>query len=180
MFPSPEKPQGDQGEDNFFVNKRSLGVFDGVGGYRDTIKDAGEYSRTLALNAGHYCRVVDEKFPGTVIDPLHAIVFGVLNTKVMGSSTAAVATIAGDGALRIRNVGDSGVMLWRKHLPPSLVPQNKLPVDQAAKLWQLEAKTKVGVHSFNFPHQLEYSEYCHNPEDGEELTLRPKQGDLGE
>jgi protein phosphatase PTC7 len=178
MFPSPDKPKGDSGEDAFFINKRSLGVFDGVGGWRDMLKDAGEYSRTLATMASHYCTTIDKEQPGKEVDPLHATLYALYNTRVMGSSTSMIATIGQDGMLRVRNVGDSGLMLWRRHMPKSLVPQRK-DLEFEKKLWELEVKTKVGQYSFNFPHQLEFSDDTSDPRDGEALNIKPKQGDLG-
>lgn len=140
-YSSTEKAAaGRKGEDACFVGRYGIGVADGVGGWAEMGVDAGEYSRGLMAHASKHIEDATAK-GATVVDPLEALTVAHRAVRVLGSSTACLATVGSDGVLRVRNLGDSGLMLWRHHLPLTSSASRKLPLDEAAKLWTLESET---------------------------------------
>lgn len=181
-YSSTEKAAaGRKGEDACFTGRYGIGVADGVGGWAEMGVDAGEYSRGLMAHAGKHIEDATAK-GATVVDPLEALTVAHRAVRVLGSSTACLATVGSDGVLRVRNLGDSGLMLWRHHLPLTSAASRKLPLDEAAKLWTLESETAAQTWAFNAPYQLEYSSVFspdgYKPSQAQEQLLRPKQGDV--
>jgi len=133
-IPDPDKANlpGGCGEDSFFISKdvNTLGVADGVGGWRDKGVDSSKYSRCLMENARQKADRTASK-----AHPLHVLDHAYNGCKdVMGSSTAAVLSVSPDYKLNGVNVGDSGFMVVR---------------DGAVIL-----RTKEQQYSFNAPFQL--------------------------
>jgi len=133
-IPDPEKAKlpGGCGEDSFFISKdvNTLGVADGVGGWRDKGVDSSKYSRCLMENAQQKADRASSK-----AHPLHVLEHAYNGCKdVMGSSTAAVLNVTPDYKMHGINVGDSGFMVIR---------------DGAVIL-----RTKEQQYSFNAPFQL--------------------------
>ena len=175
LFASPEKAAaGKRGEDACFISRYAFGVADGVGGWAAEGIDSGEYSRRLMKKAHDRC-VFGAGRDGQFVDPTEAIMHAHRLTRLRGSSTAAVVTAGCDGAVHVSNVGDSGVMWWRHHLPRNMLAERKLPLTEAARLWSLEAATVPQTYFFNAPNQLEYGAQCAKPQ---ELTWRAAPGDI--
>lgn len=137
-----EASKNGNGEDAMFIQARDIGVFDGVGGWRDQGIDPGIYSRQLADGVSDYitmCRKVDADAD---IDLAKALDVGaetcVLN-KLTGSSTACIATLDEKiGSLRTINLGDSGLVMFRRE-------GGNVKVSHKAEI------TTLG---FNFPRQI--------------------------
>jgi hypothetical protein len=86
--------------------------------------------------------------PAVALSEAHAAV------RLPGSSTACVATVRPDGALRVVNVGDSGLQVWRRKRPLNATVAMPLRIEEAAKLWSAVATAAITTHGFNFPRQL--------------------------
>ncbi|GBG29077.1 Protein phosphatase PTC7-like fig [Hondaea fermentalgiana] len=106
----------DHGEDAFFVSESdaAFGVADGVSQWADYNIDAGEYSRKLmelcAEEVADLMSAEDARFA----DPKRALEKAYRRSlSVMGSSTACVLTMDGEGMLRAANLGDSGFIVLR-------------------------------------------------------------------
>lgn len=104
-IPHPEKVEKG-GEDAFFVQKRALGVFDGVGGWASIGIDAGLYSKELSRLTANY---VASEGPGRVVEGLKAATG---SNQAIGSSTACVVGMEGRRLIGV-NVGDSGLVVIR-------------------------------------------------------------------
>ena len=181
-LPSPEKiTRGSKGEDAYFVSRHAVGVADGVGGWSDVGVDAGEYSRALMSGTKEWAEdavwAAEDGDAAVFLDPLAALQAGFDGATPRGSSTACVATIGHDGNLRVINVGDSGLQVWRHNRPVSLLPPHKLRLDEAAKLWSSHLRTTEQQHYFNCPYQLEVGG-DDVPSKGQLLTFAPLPGDL--
>lgn len=122
---------------------------------------------------------VDAAAGGAVdVDPLDALDAGYRATTEQGSSTACVATVSSAGLLRVRNLGDSGLMLYRHERSLSLVPNKALRLDEAEKLWTPLLRTDEQEHEFNFPLQLEAAERSDKPQQAQALEFWALPGDL--
>jgi hypothetical protein len=152
-------PDKERGEDAFFTAANALGVADGVGGWAEHGIDAGEYARQLMAHVerASVCGAAPPPPPLELLQGAHAAV------RVAGSSTACVATLggaasaggAGGCALRVHNVGDSGLQVW------GVAPAGgagaapaPLRLEEAARLWRCAHATPMTQHGFNFPRQL--------------------------
>jgi len=70
--------------------------------------------------------------------------------KIEGSTTACLVVAGRNGVLRISNVGDSGIQVWRRNRLPGAA----LRVEEAAKLWEKKYESRQQQHYFNCPFQL--------------------------
>lgn len=96
------------GEDAFFVQDGSIGVFDGVSTVQDALNvDPRLYSQTLARLTSSK---VKELGPGSVVK---AAIEASLENDQMGASTACVVGMEPSGRLFGVNLGDSGVVVVR-------------------------------------------------------------------
>jgi protein phosphatase PTC7 len=163
--PSPEKKG--RGEDAFFAAGYAVGVADGVGGWSEYGVDAGEYSRGLMARVQEHLEERDGEAallpPSTTSpstpspttpDPFAALKAAHGATKVLGSSTACIAAAGPDGTVRVANIGDSGLQIWRHTTPRTLFPVGRLPLDEAGRLWELVWTAPTHQHGFNHPYQL--------------------------
>jgi serine/threonine protein phosphatase PrpC len=164
--PSPEKKG--RGEDAFFAAGYAVGVADGVGGWSEYGVDAGEYSRGLMARVQEHLEERDgeaallppspSSSPSTpsptTPDPFAALKAAHGATKVLGSSTACIAAAGPDGTVRVANIGDSGLQIWRHTTPRTLFPVGRLPLDEAGRLWELVWTAPTHQHGFNHPYQL--------------------------
>lgn len=122
-------PEKDTGEDAFFVEGLSIGVFDGVSGASETRGvDPRLYSQRLAAET---CRMVKYLGPASVVKA--AIQASEQNTEI-GASTACVVGMDRTGRLFGVNLGDSGIRLIRNS--------------------RVAFRTKEQQHFFNCPYQL--------------------------
>lgn len=97
---------------------------------------------------------------GHVPDAAATLIKAHAAVRLPGSSTACIAVARADGILRVVNVGDSGLQVWKRNRPiTSGVP---LRLEEAARLWDMSATVPITTHKFNFPRQLaaqaEYSD----------------------
>jgi len=111
----------DHGEDAFFVSERigAFGVADGVSQWADYNIDAGEYSRKLMeLCAEEASDLLGEGHEeARFVNPKLALERAYRRSlSIMGSSTACVLTLDGEGTLRAANLGDSGFIVLRNGL----------------------------------------------------------------
>lgn len=122
----PDYRKDDGGEDAYFINRTSLGVADGVGGWRNT---EGANAKLYAEKLMMYASLTSH------LTPLQSLQYAYKSVNdVIGSSTACVIKIVGN-KLIFSNLGDSGFLLINS--------QN-----------QMVYKTKAQQHSFNYPYQL--------------------------
>lgn len=180
-LPAREKVKnGGRGEDAFFITKHAVGVADGVGGWADEGIDAGVYSRKVMELAEAFCsnaQLTATPEKGVHIDPLEALAYAGPRVKDLGSSTAVIASVGADGYLRVRNLGDSGLMVWRHSRALTLHAPVQLNLAEAKKLWKLELQTKSQTWAFNSPFQMGTN--GHPVDEAEAYTFKPKPADLG-
>ena len=168
-LPHPEKVDTG-GEDAFFVSSDScvMGVADGVGGWRESGIDPGDYSRTLMRTACDFFDSRDgarapedtkawEETVRAALDSAHQ------QTRMPGSSTACILALnAHDRYISAAHLGDSGFMVVR----------NGTVVFQTPPL----------QHFFDCPLQLgaypEYVEATDYAADAETYTLNVMPGDV--
>jgi protein phosphatase PTC7 len=146
-------PKGRVSEDASYAHSTSLGIADGVGGYREYGIDPGHFSRNLMKTA--------KEFSKNCIDPYRILEHAIQQTreaKIQGGSTMLVVTLEG-GLLRTANLGDSGFLVFRGN---SLVYQSK-PL----------------LKGWNTPFQFAFEEqYSNHPEDAELKYVKVQGGDL--
>ena len=132
----------DKGEDALFISQKDFGVFDGVGGWRSSGVDSGEYSRHLAAAVADNLRTQREEKSATDIKVSTALDYGALScakSRLTGSSTACIASLNDTlGVLTVLNLGDSGIIVCRK-------TENGI---------RIIFKAVMTTHSFNFPFQI--------------------------
>lgn len=122
-------PEKDTGEDAFFIEGRSIGVFDGVSGtYETRGVDPRLYSQRLASRT---CELVKKLGPK---DVTKAAIRASNDNDEIGASTVCVVGMDRTGRLFGINLGDSGVRLIRGE--------------------KLVFRTKEQQHFFNCPYQL--------------------------
>lgn len=122
-------PEKQTGEDAFFIEDTSIGVFDGVSGASETRGvDPRLYSQVLAATTRDR---VKEYGPGSVVK---AAIEAASENDQIGASTACIVGMDRVGRLFGINLGDSGVRLIR---------------DQ-----RMIFRTKEQQHFFNCPYQL--------------------------
>ncbi|RIB15940.1 phosphatase 2C-like domain-containing protein [Gigaspora rosea] len=164
----------DCGEDSFFRRHDSLGVADGVGGWRNVapspnaVANSAIYSRKLMHYAyaelEKYDNIDDEKYyhynDVNPIDILQASYDQCMRDctleGIVGSSTALIAILRND-ELRIANLGDCGICIIRHN---SFIFRNE-----------------EQQHSFNYPFQLGSASHD-NPKDSQTFTVKIQCGDI--
>lgn len=153
-----------RGEDSSVQTNRAIGVFDGVGSWKDDGVDVSRYTRSLARHTSH---ALMGKKGRTTRGALDAVYYGMKSTDKPGTSTACVAGMDGksEGSTDIStgrtlkgiNIGDSGLMVIRGG--------------------HIVYKTKEQSKSFNHPHQIGY----HEREDfssGQKINYHLKEEDV--
>jgi hypothetical protein len=136
-----------KGEDSHFSTQNDVGVFDGVGGWRDSGIDVSEFSIHLANSVKEYTLASRKKLQNiNLIDALHAGLASIKSNQITGSSTACLFTVLNDNTAQILNLGDSGAIIFR----PSLLSATDDPKSKSMIYFQTEAQ----CHSFNFPFQM--------------------------
>lgn len=145
------KPQGD---DAHFVcvERQTIGVADGVGGWANSGVDAGEYARQLMMNASE--AIHDPSIPNSD-DPRNILVEAYSRTNVRGSSTALILALKNND-LHAANIGDSGFLLIREG--------------------EETYKSPIQQHHFNCPYQLGRAN--DRPKSAEVFKMEMKPGDL--
>mmetsp|Transcript_22895 Transcript_22895/g.40754 ORF Transcript_22895/g.40754 Transcript_22895/m.40754 type:complete len:337 (-) Transcript_22895:252-1262(-) len=160
-IPHPEKVDTG-GEDAWFISQiggGAIGVSDGVGGWRESGVNPGDYSKFFMKEACAY--IEGEGSPK--IDPLGALAAGHDKTRLPGSATAVVLQLDADASKLIgANLGDSGFSVIR----------NGKVVFQSEPL----------QHFFDCPYQFgacpEFVELTDSPTDAQEYKLSVKPGDV--
>ncbi|KAA8495409.1 putative protein phosphatase 2C 26 [Porphyridium purpureum] len=143
-------PEKQTGEDAFYIEGNSVGVFDGVGGAAVNGVDPRLYSQNLALLTLNNVQENGVKLSvKSLIDAAEA------NTLV-GASTACVVGMEESGRMNGINLGDSGVRIVR---------DGKL-------MW----RTKEQQHFFNCPYQLG-SDSSDSVQMGQNVNQRVRKGD---
>jgi protein phosphatase PTC7 len=130
MIPHPDKA-AKGGEDYYFIadDGRTVGVADGVGGWAGVPgADPARYSRDLMTFSKSLCHLAD---PRAILEAACAR----LDLTVRGSTTALVAQLR-DDRMRVCNVGDSALAIFRGG--------------------RMLFRTRDTVFGFNFPFQLGY------------------------
>lgn len=134
-----------RGEDASIQTNRALGVFDGVGSWKDDGVDVSRYTRSLAR---HTSQALMGRNGISMRGARDAVYYGMRSTEKPGTSTACVAGMDGrleagkevstGHTLKGINIGDSGLMVIRGG--------------------NIVYKTKEQSKSFNHPHQIGYNE----------------------
>mmetsp|Transcript_180 Transcript_180/g.391 ORF Transcript_180/g.391 Transcript_180/m.391 type:complete len:312 (-) Transcript_180:730-1665(-) len=146
----PDSRKGDQGEDAWFIQDSAAGVFDGVGGWRKKGVDPGKYSRALRDGSVQY---IKEHGVGDLKLALKHAVEGNPN---LGSSTACLAAMPQSPSLQVLNLGDSGLIQFRKE--------------------EIKFSTPEQQFRFNFPYQLGTNSLC-TVDDSDAYVLEMQTGD---
>jgi len=157
------------GDDAYFTRHDSIGVADGVGGWKG-VRGANPslFSRKLMHYAftelDKYDNIEDDEFVNYYkIDPVQILQKSYEKTMkdarklgLKGSSTACIAILR-DDELRIANLGDCGVSIIRHG--------------------NIVFRSEEQQHSFNFPYQLGTgsSDY---PSDAKQLRIKVQKGDI--
>lgn len=146
----PDSSKNNQGDDAMFIQDRDIGVFDGVGGWRNRGVDVAQYSSQLSKGVSECVstyRVAENRCdtgPTTGANLVKALNFGAASCKskkLTGSSTACIATLdEKNNQLRCLNLGDSGLAMFRRNSEGTVV---------------MTQKTEAGIHAFNYPHQVQ-------------------------
>lgn len=137
----PEASKKNGGEDASFILPGDVGVFDGVGGWSKSGIDAGLYSRHLAAAAR---TEVEKQRAGTahsvnLSEVLDVAAASAKINKLTGSTTVCMASLdEAAGVMNVLNLGDSGLMIFRK----------------VGKSMQVVGYTRPTLHGFNFPAQI--------------------------
>ena len=162
----------DCGEDSFFVSNtyKTIGVADGVGGWRDEGIDASEFSNTLMQYAKLFSethrKVLD---PETIVQHAYDRMKAEKAVKA-GGSTVCVASLRQDAATRkyhldVMNLGDSGCLVMRNR--------------------KMIFRAHEKVHGFNSPFQLSIlpthlqgKAYCDTVGDAVRESVQVQEGDV--
>lgn len=111
LIPHPKKVNRG-GEDAFFIssyNGGTIAIADGVSGWAEKNVDPSLFSRELMANASHFIEDEEVNYnPEILIKKAHAA------TSSIGSATVIVAMLENEGILKIANVGDCGLRIFRK------------------------------------------------------------------
>jgi protein phosphatase PTC7 len=131
------------GEDAFFISmdRRGMGVTDGVGGWANDGVNPAIYARDLMRSTNQVLELekAQGKRSSTAKDVLEAGFLLTQMHRIVGSCTAVCATIRDDATLSICHVGDSGALVLA---PP------------AGDEISVVHRTEEQQYSFNFPYQL--------------------------
>eukprot|EP00188_Purpureofilum_apyrenoidigerum_P002247 Plantae.Rhodophyta-Purpureofilum_apyrenoidigerum.ctg23761.p1 GENE.Plantae.Rhodophyta-Purpureofilum_apyrenoidigerum.ctg23761~~Plantae.Rhodophyta-Purpureofilum_apyrenoidigerum.ctg23761.p1 ORF type:complete len:299 (+),score=53.20 Plantae.Rhodophyta-Purpureofilum_apyrenoidigerum.ctg23761:140-1036(+) len=146
LFPHPQKVKTG-GEDAFFVDETTAGVFDGVGGWARKGVDPGLYARKLAELTK--VKLSKETVLVDALDQAHR------DNHLKGSCTACILRIDPSGTITVLNVGDSGLLAFRPGKG-------------------IFYRSSEQQHFFNCPFQLS-SDYQDRAKDGslEEFAVEP-------
>ncbi|ORZ17918.1 phosphatase 2C-like domain-containing protein [Absidia repens] len=183
-----EYPQDDDiytstqvGDDAYFLRSDSLGVSDGVGGWRThTGANPALYSRKLM----HYAQleldriksnvrpqhvpqhianpveIMENAYHLTTLDAQNEVSPITIKEKggwgIVGSTTACIVVLCQD-ELRVANLGDCGI---------SVIRQNNYIF-----------RSEEQQHSFNFPYQLGTASFD-SPMDAQQFTIKVEEGDI--
>ncbi|CAA0812803.1 Probable protein phosphatase 2C 55 [Striga hermonthica] len=141
-----DDPTHPLGDDAHFIHaeSRTVGVADGVGGWRRHGVDSREYARQLMHNSLLAVLSGRDGGPKAVLEEAYR------RTTASGSSTACVVELSADGVLQAANVGDSGFLVVRGG--------------------RVVYRSPVGRRSFNCPYQLGITK--DGPEVAEEIEVR--------
>ncbi|KAI8336650.1 phosphatase 2C-like domain-containing protein [Chlamydoabsidia padenii] len=157
------------GDDAYFLRNDSMGVSDGVGGWR-THKGANPalYSRKLM----HYAQLELDRIksnvrphhiPQTNPNPVdimenayHLTTLDAQNEGIVGSTTACIVVLCQD-ELRVANLGDCGISVIRRN--------------------NYIFRSEEQQHSFNFPYQLGTASFD-SPMDAQQFTIKVEEGDI--
>ena len=172
--PSPDKKNG--GEDALFASRYALGVADGVGGWSEQGVDSGHYARALMAAARAFCDAAVAR--GERPDAMAALESAHAAVRLKGSSTACLAVAGRGGAVEVANVGDSGLQVWRRARPQSLLPAAPLRLEEAARLWEPRFEAPQQQHYFNCPLQLSATAASDAPRSGARADAPVEPGDL--
>ena len=152
LMPHPEK-RHKGGEDAAFGSDSAIGVADGVGGWASRGVDPGLYSKALMQSADEKARANPQPGTPTPVEILRSAYDVVQGQKIMGSTTAIVATLESASrtaaSIHTANLGDSGVLVLRPVAGQTCV-----------KLF----RSVEQQHSFNFPFQLSCDTGNANPD----------------
>ncbi|ORZ16534.1 phosphatase 2C-like domain-containing protein [Absidia repens] len=165
------------GDDAYFVRNDSLGVSDGVGGWRThTGANPALYSRKLM----HYAQVeldriksnvrpqhVPQHIPNpveimenayhlTTLDAQNEVSRSNYQEGIVGSTTACIVVLCQD-ELRVANLGDCGISVIRRN--------------------NYVFRSEEQQHSFNFPYQLGTASFD-SPLDAQQFTIKVEEGDI--
>eukprot|EP00873_Tetraselmis_striata_P004201 jgi/Tetstr1/424465/TSEL_014994.t1 len=162
-IPHPEKVDTG-GEDAWFISQMgggAIGVSDGVGGWRESGVNPGDYSKNFMKEACAFLEGSGEDSPK--IDPFGALAAGHEKTRLPGSATAVVLQLDAEaGKLIAANLGDSGFAVFRDGK-------------------QVFASEPL-QHYFDCPLQFgaypEFVELTDNPTDAQEYKLSIRAGDV--
>lgn len=164
-LPHPDKI-ATGGEDAYFISEDAMvmGVADGVGGWRESGIDPGEYSRTLMRVACEFFNTGQHKEREDSLEETARAALGVAHqkTRMPGSSTACILALnPEDRAVSGVNLGDSGFVVIR----------NGTVVFQ----------TPPQLHYFDCPYQLgaypEHVDATNYPSDADTHTFTVTKGD---
>lgn len=161
---------------------------DGVGGWADSGVDSGLFSRALMKHTQAYCKERVQHAPDEPVDPQAAVASGLQTMPFLrGSATVTVATLGRvDSVLRVYNIGDSGLQVWRWDPHGALDPLLPLRAGSHAAssmprtgAWRLVFHSESQQISFNAPLQLaKEAQYSHDINDGVVTTVHVQAGDL--
>jgi len=165
-------------EDAFFIRARALGVADGISAWAELGVDSGAYARALMAAVAAEVAAA-ERAAGAPPDPAAALRAAHRSVREQGSSTACVAVARADGVLRVVNVGDSGLAVWRRARPPPGAAAPPLRLAEAARLWELVGDVPASSFGFNSPRQLAASRHhSHAVSDGAVVDFALRGGEL--
>ncbi|XP_050228756.1 probable protein phosphatase 2C 55 isoform X2 [Mercurialis annua] len=156
FYISKDRESKPQGDDAHFINleKQTIGLADGVGGWSRKGVDAGIYARELILNA----EIAVREEPDDEVDPSRVLQKAWSATKSQGSATACILSLQ-NNSLKVVNMGDSGFMLIRKG-----EDIYKSPIQQ---------------HRFNYPYQLQNNnDPANSPKKAQVFDIAMKPGDV--
>lgn len=165
-LPHPDKV-ATGGEDAFFISEdiKVMGVADGVGGWRESGIDPGEYSRSLMRVACEFFNSDQSKGRADNLEETARAALGVAHqkTRMPGSSTACILALNPEqSAISAANLGDSGFVVIR----------NGTVVFQ----------TPPQLHFFDCPYQMgaypEHVDATNYPSDADTFTFNVMAGDI--
>jgi protein phosphatase PTC7 len=143
-LPHPDKAGG--GEDALLALPGWVGVADGVGGWSRRGIDAGEYSRGL-MNAAEeniLGGAASDHCPSALLQKAWR---AVEDKRIIGSSTALIAVLNGDGVLKAANLGDSGFIYLRPTAATAAAGGGR-------RYFEVIHRSEEQCHGFNCPFQL--------------------------
>jgi len=140
----PLASKGNQGEDAYFTTPSAMGVADGVGGWGLIGIDAGLYSRQLMEFARECVTTATTSSSSSSVralgpNDIMQQAYNAMPKTIIGTTTATICTLE-KGALRVSNLGDSGVLVLR--------------FNPTTWSWTPVMRTREQVHYFNCPLQM--------------------------